>query len=118
MLYSVFSHLRIHTLQFLEFFLKGLLHFLRPFFLGCFLFKNLDVYFVRCSAEFFLYGTKLLVEKIFALLLIHIHLHLALDLMFQFYHLDFIAEDGKQFRREFSDVVYLKKSLFLFHRLN
>ena len=118
MLNTVFCHLRIHALQFLEFLLECLFHFLRPFFLCSFFSQNLDVDLVRRSAEFFLYGTKLLVKKIFALLLIHIHLHLALNLMFQFYHLHLVRQDGKKLCRKCRYVIYLEKSLFLRHRLH
>ena len=112
---TIFSHLRIHSLEFTEFFLESLFNIIRPFFLSSLFFKDFDIYLIRSSAEFFLDGSQLLVKEIFALLLVHIHLNLILNLMFQFKHLHVISQDCEQFCSECRYIIYFKQSLFILH---
>ena len=118
MLNSIFCHLRIHSLKFSKLFFKCLFNFLRPFFLGSFFFKDLDIYFVRRTAELFLDSSKLLVKEIFALLFIHIHLNLVLNLVLQLNHLHLVSKNREQLCSESRDVVDFEKTLFFLHRLD
>ena len=89
---AIICRLWVHPLQFLKLFIKDFSHFFTPLFLRSLSFQILDILLVRRAAEFFLNSPKLLIQKVFALLLVHIFLNLTLDLLFQVDHLHLFGE--------------------------
>ena len=89
---TVIGLLWVHTLQLLELLVKHIRHLLAPFLLRCLLRQLLDILFVRRSAKFLLDSPKLLIQKVFALLLVEVGFYLALNLLFKVDHLHLFVE--------------------------
>ena len=79
--------LRIHALQFVQFFVKGFGDFVVPFFRGSTLLKFGYVLILRVVAKFVLNGTHLLVQKVLSLLSVQIALNFVLNFVAHFQHL-------------------------------
>ena len=112
---AVICLLRVHALQFLELLIKYICHFLAPFLLRCLLCQFLDILFVWRTAKFFLDSPKLLIQKIFALLLVEVGLHLALNLLFQVDHLHLLVEELQQFVGKLRYIIDFQQLLTVFH---
>ena len=97
--------------QLFQFSIEDFSHFFRPLFLLSLFLQFLDILFVRITTQFLLNGPQLLVEVIFALLLVHIVAHLALDLLLQFKHLFGLGQHRKKPFSHFVEVARLQNPL-------
>ena len=95
-LYAIFRSLRVGAFQFLQLALKDVRHFLRPFLLLGFLCQLLDILLVGIAAQLFLDGAQLLVQVVFALLLVHVDTDLALYLLLQLHHLLLVGQHRQE----------------------
>ena len=108
---GVFGALRIHALEFFEFFAEKFGDACIPFFaLGSF-FELAGVLDLWVVAELVLDGAHLLVQKVLALLFVEVFAHFVLDLVAHLEHLNFCGEVLKYHHDALFDVHFFEHGL-------
>ena len=90
-LYAVLRTLRVEHVEFVKFLAESLCNVLRPVLLSRFLLKLLAFRRTFASAKFLLYVLNLLLQEVFALLLVEILAGLCADILLQFEQLNLLV---------------------------